>query len=176
MTILESNALGCPRRAVEPHLLKFHKPLRTLEIREPYRIHRVQSPGEKAPSGRRMSGICRLEVRSLDEKSLLLLGETAIKRARRINSFRQAGGGRGSGIEPSPRSASYWEVPNHTTPGSYPTGPLAGLLTLSFPVCPSARYRSSRRHWPTCQRAALPSAANPEFAEPADAWSPSPHP
>jgi hypothetical protein len=48
-----------------------------------------------------MRRLCRLEVRSSNEKSLLLLGSIADKFEQRIHGFGQAGGGRGTGIEPS---------------------------------------------------------------------------
>jgi hypothetical protein len=60
--------------AAEPHFVNIHRPLETFEFREPYRIHRVQSFGEKWAFRRRMSRLRRLEVRSSNEQSLLLLG------------------------------------------------------------------------------------------------------
>jgi hypothetical protein len=63
-----------------------------------------------------MSGLCRLGVRSSNEKSLRLLGLIAHKFTRRIRTFGQAGGGRGTGIEPSPRSLAQWNVTKRTVP------------------------------------------------------------
>jgi hypothetical protein len=51
-----------------------------------------------------MSARCREGVQSSNEKLLLLLGLNAHKLMRRICGFGQGGGGRGTGIEPSPRS------------------------------------------------------------------------
>jgi hypothetical protein len=59
-----------------------------------------------------MSGLCRLGVRSSNEKSLWLLGLFAHKFTRRIHTFGQAGGGRGTGIEPSPRAPEYCMAPS----------------------------------------------------------------
>jgi hypothetical protein len=75
--------------------LKFMSPSKILEFREPYRICGVQSFGEKWAFRRKMSRLCRLEVRSSNQKSLLLLGLFANKLARRIHGFGQAGGGKG---------------------------------------------------------------------------------
>jgi predicted HTH transcriptional regulator len=47
VAISKSDALAYPRPATELHLVRIHKPLETLEFREPYRIRRVQSSGEK---------------------------------------------------------------------------------------------------------------------------------
>jgi hypothetical protein len=86
------------------------------EFREPYRIRRVQSFGDKWAFRRIMSAPCRLEVRSSNEKSLLLLGLIANKFARRIHGFGQAGGGRGTGFEPSPRGPAWRKVTQRTPP------------------------------------------------------------
>jgi hypothetical protein len=51
-----------------------------------------------------ISQLCRSGVRSSGLKSPLLLGLIANKFRRRIQSFGQAGGGRGTGVEPSPRT------------------------------------------------------------------------
>ena len=74
MAISKSDALACSRGATEPHSTRLHKPLETFEFREPYRIRRVQSFGEKWDIRRRMSRLCRLEVWSSDQKWLLILG------------------------------------------------------------------------------------------------------
>jgi hypothetical protein len=60
-----------------------------------------------------MSAPCREGVRSPNETSLLLLGLIANKIARRINGFGRVGGGRGTGVEPSPRSAAYSNCANN---------------------------------------------------------------
>jgi hypothetical protein len=91
----KSDALACPKGAAEPRFVNIHKPLETFEFREPYRIRRVQSFGEKWAFRRRMSRLCRLEVRSSNEKSLLLLGLIANKFAQRIQGCGQAGGAGG---------------------------------------------------------------------------------
>jgi hypothetical protein len=57
-----------------------------------------------------MSAPCREGVRSSNEKSLPLLGLIAHKLTRRICGFGQAGGGRGTGIEPSPRRPTWRKV------------------------------------------------------------------
>jgi hypothetical protein len=101
---LESDALAYPRGAAEPRFVEIRKSFETLEFRKPYRICGVQSFGEKWAFRRIMSGLCRLGVRSSNEKSLRLLGLIANKFTRRIRGFDQGGGGRGTGIEPSPRS------------------------------------------------------------------------
>jgi hypothetical protein len=99
---LESNALVRPRGAAEPLFVEIHKSFETLEFREPYRICGVQSFGEKWAFRRIMSAPCRAGVRSSNEKSLPLLGLISPKLTRRVRGFGQDGGGRGTGIEPSP--------------------------------------------------------------------------
>jgi hypothetical protein len=47
----KSDADACPRGAAEPHFTTIHKSLETFEFREPYRIRRVQSSGDKWPFG-----------------------------------------------------------------------------------------------------------------------------
>jgi hypothetical protein len=47
-------------------------------------------------------GFCRLEVRSSNQKSLLILGFITNILAQRSDGCDEAGGGRGTGIEPSP--------------------------------------------------------------------------
>jgi hypothetical protein len=47
-------------------------------------------------------------------KLVLLLGLIVNKCAQRIHGFGQAGGGRGTGVEPSPRAPSYPEGPGRT--------------------------------------------------------------
>jgi hypothetical protein len=59
----KSDTLACSRGAAEPHFIKIYKPLETFEFREPYRIRRVQSSGEKWVIRRRLGRLCRLEVR-----------------------------------------------------------------------------------------------------------------
>ena len=98
---LESDALACPRGAVEPLFVEIHRPFETLEFREPYRG--VQSCGDKWAFRRIMSAPCREGVRSSNEKSLPLSGLIAHKLTRRICGFGQGGGARGTGVEPSPR-------------------------------------------------------------------------
>jgi hypothetical protein len=88
----KSDAVACPRGVEEPHFTTIHKPLETFEFREPYRIRRVQSSGDKWAIRRRMSRLCRFEVRSSNEKSLLPLGLIANKFGQRIHGFSQAGG------------------------------------------------------------------------------------
>ena len=61
-----------------------------------------------------MSQLFRSGVRSSNEKTLLLLGLTANKFTRRIHGFGQAGGGRGTGVEPSPRKPAQWKVVQRT--------------------------------------------------------------
>jgi hypothetical protein len=53
--------------------------------------------------------LCRYVVRSPNEKSLLPIGLIASKFGQRMHAFSQAGGGRGTGIEPSPRHPVRWE-------------------------------------------------------------------
>jgi hypothetical protein len=43
----KSDVVACPRGVEEPHFTTIHKPLETFEFREPYRIRRVQSSGDK---------------------------------------------------------------------------------------------------------------------------------
>ena len=76
----------------KPLFVEFHKLLETFEFREPYQIFRVQSFGEEWAIRRKMSRLCRLGVRSPAEKSVLLLGLTANKSARRTHGFGQDGG------------------------------------------------------------------------------------
>jgi hypothetical protein len=75
----KSDALACPRGAAEVVFVEKHKSFGTFEFREPYRIRRVQSSGEKWGIRRKMSRLCRLEVRSSNAKSLLLLALIANK-------------------------------------------------------------------------------------------------
>jgi hypothetical protein len=96
------DALACPRGFAEPHFIGIHKQLETLEFREPYRIRGVQSSGENWAIRRRMVGLCRLEIRNSNRKSLLILGLIANILAQRTGGCSEAGGGRGTGIEPSP--------------------------------------------------------------------------
>jgi hypothetical protein len=88
----KSDALACPRGAAEPLFVEIHKSLETFGFREPYRICGVQSFREEWVFRRIMSGLCRLGVRSSNEKSLRLLGLIAHKFTRRIRTFGQAGG------------------------------------------------------------------------------------
>lgn len=55
--------LAHPRGLAEPHFIKFHKSLETLQFREPYRNQGVQSFGENRINRRRMDGACDLEIR-----------------------------------------------------------------------------------------------------------------
>jgi len=89
---LESDALACPRGAAEPLFVEIHRPFETLEFREPYRIRRVRSFGDKWAFRRIMSAPCQEGVRSSTEKSLPLLGLIAHKLTRRICGFGQGGG------------------------------------------------------------------------------------
>ena len=59
---------------------------------------------------RRMSRLCRFEVRNANEKTLLLLGLINDALGRRTTRFGQAGGGRATGIQPSPRGPVYPRV------------------------------------------------------------------
>ena len=103
MAISKSDALACPRGVAEPLFIRIHKRLETLEFRESYRTRRVQSSGEKRAIWRKMGGPCRVEVRNPNQKSLLKLGLISNILARRIEGCGEAGGGRGTGVEPSPR-------------------------------------------------------------------------
>jgi hypothetical protein len=95
MAISKSDPLACPRGVAKPHFIRIHKRLETLEFREPYRIRRVQSSGEKRAIRRRMAGLFRLEVQSLNQKSPLLLGLITNILAQRIDGFGEAGGAKG---------------------------------------------------------------------------------
>jgi hypothetical protein len=88
----KSDALPCPRGATEPHFVKIHKPLETFEFREPYRSRSIQSSGEIWAIRRRIGRLCRFEVRSPNEKSLLPQGLIANKFGQRIHAFSRAGG------------------------------------------------------------------------------------
>jgi len=112
---LDSDALACPRGVAEPPF-EIHKAFETLEFPEPYRICGVQRFGEKWAFRRIMGAPCRVGVRSSNEKSLPLLGLIAHKLTQRIHGFGQGGGGRGTGIEPSPRSLAQWNVTQRTVP------------------------------------------------------------
>jgi hypothetical protein len=94
----------CPREAAEPLSAEVHESLQTFEVREPYRMDGVQSFREKRPFRRTIGRLCRSEIRSSNEKSVLLPGLFAREFTRRIRRLGQAGGGRGTGFEPSPRS------------------------------------------------------------------------
>jgi hypothetical protein len=73
------NRMLSPVREESQDPISLNKPLETFEFREPYRISRVQSTGEKWAIRRRMCRLCRLKVRSLNKKSLLLAGSIANK-------------------------------------------------------------------------------------------------
>ena len=92
MASSKSDALACPREAAEPPSAEVHKLLQTFEFREPYRRERVQSFGEKRAFRRTMGRRCRSEVRSSNEKSLLLLGLVARDFTQRIHTLGQSGG------------------------------------------------------------------------------------
>jgi hypothetical protein len=94
MAVLKADALACPRGFAEPHFIRAHKPLETLEFREPYRIRRVQSSGENRAIRRRTGGPCRLEVRNPNQKSLPVLGSIANTFAQRTGGCGEAGGAR----------------------------------------------------------------------------------
>jgi hypothetical protein len=101
MAISKADALACPREFAEPHFIRIDKPLETREFREPYRIRAVLSSGENCAIRRRMGGLCRLEVRDSNQKSRPILGLVANILAQRTGGRGEAGGGRGTGIEPS---------------------------------------------------------------------------
>src|ERR1700692_4009531 len=104
MAISKSDPLACPRGVAKPHFIRIHKRLETLEFREPYRIRRVQSSGEKRAIRRRMGGLFQVRSPKLESEYLLVLGLITNILAQRIDDFSEAGGGRRTGIEPSPRS------------------------------------------------------------------------
>jgi hypothetical protein len=95
MTNSKSGAVACPRGAAEPHFTRIHKPLEPFEFREPYRIRRVQSSRDNWGIRRRISRLCRLDVRRSNEISLQPLGLIANKFAQRIYGFGHCGGARG---------------------------------------------------------------------------------
>ena len=68
LTNSKSVAVACSRGVPKPLFVEFHKLLETFEFREPYRIFRVQSFGEEWAIRRKMSRLCRLGVRSPNEK------------------------------------------------------------------------------------------------------------
>jgi hypothetical protein len=98
------------------HFIGIHKQLETLEFREPYRTRGVQSSGENCAVRRRMVGLCRLEIRNSNQKSLLILGLIANILAQRTGGCSDAGGGRGAGLKPSPR-IQQWSRGNGRTLG-----------------------------------------------------------
>jgi hypothetical protein len=51
MATSKADALAYLRGFAEPGFIRIHKPLETLEFREPYRIRGVQSSGENKPFG-----------------------------------------------------------------------------------------------------------------------------
>jgi hypothetical protein len=66
--------LACPRGAAESLFVESHRPFKSSEFREPYRIRGVQSFGDERAFRRTMSVSCRERVRTSNEKSLSLLG------------------------------------------------------------------------------------------------------
>jgi hypothetical protein len=69
-----TDPLDCPRGAAEPLFVEIHRPLETLEFREPYRIRGVQRFGDKWVFRRIKSAPCREVVQSSNEKVPPLLG------------------------------------------------------------------------------------------------------
>ena len=92
MTNSKLDALTCPREVAEPLSAEVRKQLKTFKFREPYRIDRVQSFGEKRAFRRMLSRLCRSRARSSNEKSLLLLGLVARELIRRTRDLGQTGG------------------------------------------------------------------------------------
>jgi len=92
----------------KPLYAEVHKQLETFHFREPYRIGEVQSLGEKRAFRRIIGRLRRSGVQTSNEKPLLLWGLIANKFARRIHGFGQAGGGRATGIQPSPGRSGYF--------------------------------------------------------------------
>ena len=74
-----------------------------------------------------MSRLCQLEVGSSNEKSLLPLGLIANKFGQRIHGSSQAGGGRGTGVEPSPSNPAYSSEVGEGNPTVKPTLPCLPL-------------------------------------------------
>jgi hypothetical protein len=91
----ELDTLACPREAAEPLSAEVHKLLQTFEFREPYRMDKLQSFGEKWAFRRTIGWLCLSGGWSSNEKSLLLLGLFAREFARRMRGLGQAGGARG---------------------------------------------------------------------------------
>jgi hypothetical protein len=102
----ESRCSCLSERIYRTPFIRIHKPLETLEFREPYRIHGVERSGENRAIRRRMGGLCSLEVRNPNQKSQLILGSIANIFPQRTGGCSEAGGGRGTGIEPSPGTPS----------------------------------------------------------------------
>src|ERR1700704_4261570 len=67
-----------------------------------------------------MSAACQERVQSSNGKSLPLLGLIAHILTRRRYGFGRCGGGRGAGLEPSPRRPGWGKV-SQRTPGLQPT-------------------------------------------------------
>jgi hypothetical protein len=63
--------------------------------------------GFRNSSARVVVGLYQLGVRSSDDNSAVVLGLIANQSIGRIHGFGQTGGGRGTGIEPSPRTREY---------------------------------------------------------------------
>jgi hypothetical protein len=63
-----------------------------------------------------MGGLCRLEVRNPNRKSLLILGLVDNTFAQRTCDRGEAGGGRGTGFEPSPRSPTALQIASPRLP------------------------------------------------------------
>jgi hypothetical protein len=90
--------------------LKFMNPSKRWNFENRTESAESRASERNGPYRRIMSAPCRVGVRSSNEKSLPLLGLIARKITRRIRGFGQGGGGRGTGIEPSPRSPTWWKV------------------------------------------------------------------
>ena len=95
-----------PREAAELLSFELHNSLETSEFSRAV-------PNRWSPELRRETDVSEnnkptlpISVRSSIEKSLLLLGLIANKFTRRIHGFGPAGGGRGTGVEPSPGTPS----------------------------------------------------------------------
>jgi hypothetical protein len=98
-------AVGRPGRPASNWLAKISVSQVSRNARTSRTVPNPQSPElwrEKAIR-RRMGGPFRSEVRSSNQKSLLILGLITNILAQRIDGFGEAGGGRGTGIQPSPR-------------------------------------------------------------------------
>src|SRR5471032_1886090 len=75
--------LPCPRRTVEPLLVKIHRPFETLEFRGPYWTRGVQSFGDKLALWRITSARCREGVRHSNGKIAAAVGLNIHEHTRR---------------------------------------------------------------------------------------------